>query len=82
MRCFIAADATRMDPPYTSCQVKLSWRLTKLEKAADGVRYVATYDTPDGAKTVVAKAVVSTAPAHALKDVLSPVLPGAAVSQA
>jgi len=59
-------------------KVKLSWRLVKVEKHADGLRYVASYETPDGPKTVVAKSLISTAPAHALKDVLEPVLPGAA----
>eukprot|EP00931_Biecheleriopsis_adriatica_P053558 TRINITY_DN31374_c0_g1_i1.p1 TRINITY_DN31374_c0_g1~~TRINITY_DN31374_c0_g1_i1.p1 ORF type:complete len:608 (-),score=127.45 TRINITY_DN31374_c0_g1_i1:63-1862(-) len=56
-------------------RVQLNWKLVKLERA-DGV-FVASYDTPDGAKTVSARSVVSTAPAHALKDVLTPVLPEA-----
>ena len=64
-------------PINPDAKVKLSWKLTKLEKHDDGERYVASFDTPDGARQVVSKSVVSTAPAHALKDVLSPVLPGA-----
>lgn len=56
-------------------KVKLSWKLTKVEKSGEG--YVATYDTPAGKETVLAKSVVSTAPAHALKGVLDPVLPEA-----
>ena len=39
--------------------------------------YLATYETPTGVETVRARSVVSTAPAHALKDVLSPVMPEA-----
>ena len=55
-------------------KVKLQWKLTSLAPA-DGGRYLATYDTPEGERTVLAKAVVSTAPAHALSDVLTPVMP-------
>jgi len=54
--------------------VRTSWQLTRLERHADG-GYLASFDTPDGAKSVHAKSVVSTAPAHALADVLAPVLP-------
>mmetsp|Transcript_55127 Transcript_55127/g.112762 ORF Transcript_55127/g.112762 Transcript_55127/m.112762 type:complete len:578 (+) Transcript_55127:24-1757(+) len=57
-------------------KVKLQWKITKLEESADG-GYIATYDTPSGVETVKAKAVVSTAPAHALRGVLEPVLPEA-----
>mmetsp|Transcript_23477 Transcript_23477/g.48742 ORF Transcript_23477/g.48742 Transcript_23477/m.48742 type:complete len:584 (-) Transcript_23477:58-1809(-) len=57
-------------------RVKLEWKLTKLEK--NNGEYTATFDTPDGSKTIKAKSVVSTAPAHALRDVLDPVLPEAA----
>jgi oxygen-dependent protoporphyrinogen oxidase len=59
-------------------KVKLQWKLKKLENTKDG-NYKATFDTPEGIKSVVAKTVVSTAPAHALRDVLDPVLPGASV---
>ena len=58
-------------------KVKLQWKLTKLEKNSDGT-FKATFDTPSGTETVLAKSVVSTAPAHALRDVLDPVMPGAA----
>jgi len=51
-----------------------------VEKHADGLRYVASYETPDGPKTVVAKSLISTAPAHALKDVLAPVMGPAAAA--
>jgi len=57
-------------------RVKLQWRLRKLERAPTG--YLATFETPDGPRTVEARSVVSTAPAHALRDVLSPVMPEAA----
>ena len=65
-------------PVNPEAKAKTSWRLTKLDKHEDGERYVATFDTQGGVKTVTAKAVVSTAPAHALRDVLAPVMPGAA----
>ena len=58
--------------------VKLEWRLVELTRAADGL-FIARFDTPGGERTVRARSVVSTAPAHALRDVLTPVLPGAAV---
>ncbi|CAB9517145.1 Protoporphyrinogen oxidase 1, chloroplastic [Seminavis robusta] len=58
--------------------VKLQWKLTKLEKNSETGDYKATFDTPDGEKTIAAKTVVSTAPAHSLRNVLDPVLPGAA----
>lgn len=54
-------------------KVRLQWKLTKLEKNDD--LFVATYNTPNGVQTVRAKSVVSTAPAHALSDVLEPVMP-------
>ena len=56
-------------------KVKLQWKITKLEKSNDG--YIATFDTPSGVRTIRAKTVVSTVPAHALKDVLAPVMPEA-----
>jgi len=62
-------------PPNADAKVQLQWRLTKLEKAESGVGYVATYDTPEGERVVHAKSVTSTAPAHALSEVLKPVLP-------
>jgi len=65
------------EQPKPDSRVKLQWRLAKLEKGEDG-GYVATFDTPSGAQTVLARSVVSTAPAHALKDVLAPVMPAAA----
>jgi len=64
------------EAPAADSRVRLQWSITQLERQADG-KYVASFDTPDGPQTVVAKSVVSTAPAHALKDVLSPVMPEA-----
>ena len=57
--------------------MKLQWKLTKVEKGAGGEGFTLTYDTAAGVRTVNAKSVVSTAPAHALKGVLTPVLPQA-----
>jgi len=59
-------------------KVKLQWKLTKIESAPGG-GYLATYDTPSGVQTIKTKAIVSTAPAHALRGVLDPVLPEASV---
>ena len=56
--------------------IKLKWKLTKIEREKDGT-YIATFDTPDGVKIVGAKSVVSTVPAHVLKEVLAPVMPEA-----
>ena len=55
-------------------KVKLEWKLTKVTK--DNDIYSATYDTPNGSKTVTAKTIVSTMPTHAMGNVLEPVLPG------
>eukprot|EP00980_Cylindrotheca_fusiformis_P009499 scaffold2077_cov119-Cylindrotheca_fusiformis.AAC.2 len=55
-------------------KIKLQWKVTKVEKLESG-GYTATFDTPSGIETVKAKTVVSTAPAHALADVLQPVMP-------
>ena len=57
--------------------MRLQWRLTGLERSAADGQYTATFDTPDGVQSVMARSVVSTAPAHALTGVLSSVLPEA-----
>ena len=62
--------------PSPEARVRLNWRLTKLSREPDGI-FVAAFDTPAGEEHVRARAVVSTAPAHALKGVLAEVLPGA-----
>mmetsp|Transcript_2930 Transcript_2930/g.5496 ORF Transcript_2930/g.5496 Transcript_2930/m.5496 type:complete len:628 (-) Transcript_2930:137-2020(-) len=62
--------------PNPEAKLRLQWKLTKVERGDDGV-YAATYDTPSGTQTVRARAVVSTAPAHALGDIFSSVLPAA-----
>ena len=67
-------------PASPDARVKLEWTLTSLARDTEGSGYVATYDTPDGVRTVRARAVVSTVPAHALRDVLAPVMPEAAKS--
>ena len=61
-------------PPSADARVRLQWRLQKLEREDDGT-YVASFDTPGGEQSVRAKSVVSTAPAHALRHVLAPVMP-------
>ncbi len=50
-------------------RVKTSWTLTGVERGTDGV-YSLSYDTPAGAKRVAARAVVFTAPSHALAPLL------------
>lgn len=55
--------------------VKLEWKMTGLQSLEDG-RYRATYDTPDGPRNVVAKAVAITAPARAAASILNDVAPG------
>jgi len=64
-------------PAAPDSRVRLRWRLTKLEREPSEL-FVATFDTPEGEQTVRARSVVSTAPAHALRDVLTPVMPEAA----
>jgi len=64
-------------------RVKLEWKLIKIEKApattaADGYKYIATYETPEGTQKVNTKTIVSTMPAHALQgSVLENVMPEA-----
>lgn len=57
-------------------RVRLSWRLLSLSKANDG-RYTATYDTPEGNRTVIARSVAITAPATATAGILGDLAPGA-----
>jgi len=62
-------------------KVKTGWKLITIENAPeneDGYKYVATYETPNGTEEVMTKSIVSTIPAHALKDkVLEKVMPEA-----
>jgi len=58
-------------------KIRLEHKTTKIEKKTneDGSDYYeATFDTPKGTKTIRAKAVVSTMPAHCISDVLQPVM--------
>jgi protoporphyrinogen/coproporphyrinogen III oxidase len=55
-------------------RINLQWKVTKIERLSNG-DYKTTFETPKGNKTVQSKTVVSTAPAHALADVLQPVMP-------
>jgi len=58
--------------------IRLEHKATKIEKKTNddyGTDYYeATFDTPKGTKTVRAKTVVSTMPAHCISDVLEPVM--------
>ena len=56
--------------------IKLQWKATKIEKNQEG-GYKATFDTPTGVQTVLAKTIVSTVPAHSIANVLQPVMPEA-----
>lgn len=56
-------------------RVKLSWKLVALDKESDG-KYRATYETPEGVKTVIAKSVAITAPARATAGILGGIAPG------
>ena len=58
--------------------MKLEWRLVELTRPRDGL-FIATPIPLAASAAVRARSVVSTAPAHAVRDVLTPVLPGAAV---
>lgn len=65
-------------PMKEDSKLRLQWVVTKVEKNDDDF-YTVTYDTPEGTKTVKSRTVVSTAPAHALGDVFTPVMPEASV---
>lgn len=57
-------------------RVRLEWKLTRLE-AQKGGGYLASFDTPEGPQQVAAKSVVSTVPAHSIKQALLPLMPQA-----
>lgn len=59
-------------------KIRLEWKVTKVDKDSGGM-YTVSFDTPDGQKTVRTRTVVCTAPAHALKDVFTPVMPESSV---
>jgi len=62
-------------------KIKTEWKLISIEDAPEnkeGYKYVATYETKEGSKTVKAKSIVSTVPTHALQgSVLEKVMPDA-----
>jgi oxygen-dependent protoporphyrinogen oxidase len=64
-------------------KIKTEWKLISIEDAPEnkeGYKYVATYETKEGTKTVKAKSIVSTVPTHALQgSVLEKVMPDATV---
>jgi oxygen-dependent protoporphyrinogen oxidase len=65
-----------------TARVRLRWTLTNVEKDVEGRSYVATFDTPDHdevrQRTVRARTVILTIPAHAIRAALDKVLPGSA----
>jgi len=62
-------------------KVKTEWKLLTIENVdenTEGYKYIATYETPGGTKTVKTKTIISTIPAHALQgSVLESVMPNA-----
>ena len=60
-------------------RVKTSWSLSAVERAADGT-YRLSYSTPDGPRTISARAVVFTLPSHAAAPLLR--LPASFVADA
>lgn len=57
-------------------KINLQWKATEIVKAGDkNDGYKVTFQTPEGQKTVFAKTVVSTIPAHSISNVLQPVMP-------
>jgi protoporphyrinogen/coproporphyrinogen III oxidase len=60
-------------------KIKLEWKATKIEKGSskngNDNCYVVTFDTPNGTRTVQARSIVSTVPAHSIGDALLPVMP-------
>eukprot|EP00177_Eucheuma_denticulatum_P008441 GFKZ01015346.1.p1 GENE.GFKZ01015346.1~~GFKZ01015346.1.p1 ORF type:complete len:607 (+),score=69.20 GFKZ01015346.1:205-1821(+) len=56
-------------------RVRTGWKLVALDRQPDG-RYRAVYDTKEGQKTVMARAVAITAPARAAADVLEGTVDG------
>jgi oxygen-dependent protoporphyrinogen oxidase len=57
-------------------KINLKWKAVEILKAGennDGYKVI--FQTPDGQKTIFAKSVVSTIPAHSISDVLQPVMP-------
>lgn len=59
-------------------RVRLNWKLISLVRTEEGL-YRAVYETPEGVKTLFAKTVALTAPAHASASILSEIAPEAAV---
>ena len=59
-------------------KVRLEWKVTKVDRYDDGT-YNVSFDTPDGSKNVRTRTVVCTAPAHALRDVFTSVIPESAL---
>lgn len=64
------------EEPKDDSRVRLSWKVTKIERNSKG-SYLATFDTPSGEEQILTRSIVSTVPAHSLKDVLAPVMPEA-----
>jgi len=58
-------------------RVRTSWKVTGITKNADGT-YKCEYSTPAGKKTITAKSVAVTSPAHATRTILEDMIPEAA----
>lgn len=59
---------------------RLNWKLLSMSKSPDGT--LLEYETPEGKKSLLAKAVLLTAPAYVASDVLKKVAPEASASLA
>ncbi|KAJ7550422.1 hypothetical protein O6H91_07G100200 [Diphasiastrum complanatum] len=60
-------------------KVKLKWKLLSLEKTS-GLHYKLVYETPDGPKSILAKAVVLTVPSYIASNILRPLSQAVATS--
>lgn len=60
-------------------RVKLQWAIEQIQPTADG-RYQATFATPAGPQTAIARSIVLATPAHANANILRPLLPNASTA--
>jgi len=61
-------------------KVKLSWKVTKIQKMEGGGGFTIDYDTPEGPKTITTATVVMTAPAYVTAEVVKDMAPKASVA--
>lgn len=57
-------------------RVRTSWKVESISKNADGT-YTAKYSTPQGPKTITARTIAVTSPAHATRTILEGMIPEA-----